>query len=458
MPKYHFRAGVGGFSFYRGMTSEGDPSAEPYEEFRWLQNMRVTPDGLFSRPGQAKRFSTLVGPISGIYEASDVRAPGTEYLVPPLPTLLYEIGATATDYRWFSYYTPNGAIPTQIYIPGFRFLFFARPFKYQRKLVIGTYVPVAGEDNILYQWSPTYGLTVAYRNTTPYVGTNKGQGFFSGVEFEGNFYTSVFWHNQAVYPHNEHLLIYRWDGLTDPVLEYDHADFVHPGSASITIGVENVWALYTDGLAVWALCKTLGGYHVPGNQVRKRTPDGVWATVPLVSCTYFGASSLDIGVAYGGMVRFNNETYICGNDYNAEWATATQKTLKILKYSESPSQLSPVWTRANTPYGVGSSGDPSYISMFVSGGKLYYNYTDNAAGVYKTGSFDGTTWNDNFKTWTDAPQSLAYAPLNVVEADGSLWAAANGKILKTAGLAESDISGLWATITHPFHGRYLDVS
>jgi hypothetical protein len=67
------------------MTSEGDPLDY---EFKLLQNMRVMPDGLISRPGQAKKFTTNIGSVSGIYEASDVRAPGViwpEYSPPGPP-------------------------------------------------------------------------------------------------------------------------------------------------------------------------------------------------------------------------------------------------------------------------------------------------------------------------------------------------------------------------------------
>lgn len=444
----------------KGIVRTPDSSAVPDESFHEVVNGRLVGGRLVNRGGQARVNTGGVtdGCPEFIFDCSDLGAEDPFTLL--TSGMIYEIESTAASYNWFSYYMPNGANPTQVVVPDLRYVFFAHPFSARGKLVIGPSVPSVGGDNVLYWWSATDGLQEAYRHTTPYVGVHKGVGWHSGVEFEGNFYLSVFYHQDAL-PHSEHMLIYRWDGVSDPVLEFDYAAIQHTAMNIIddlTTGVGNTWALYTDGLAVYALPKVQAySYGNPANVVAKRdSSTGTWNIQTLPDCNFFGTSSLDPGISYGQMVRYGSATYICGNDYNALFKTATQKTLKILR--NDGSGWVTVWSRANTPYLAQSSGDPSIISIFVNGDKLYYNYADNAAGVYKTGSYDGATWNDNFKTWSAAPQSLTEVPFNVVESDGSLWAALSGNIVKTAGLTEADVSGTWTNINGTYHGRYIDVS
>lgn len=88
---YHGRARIGGFPPFKGMHVPSDAGVIGDDEFAWLQNMRLDGGGhLQSRGGQAKRFSTAVGTIVGIFDAGELGDPGIR-IVPPDPAVELEV-------------------------------------------------------------------------------------------------------------------------------------------------------------------------------------------------------------------------------------------------------------------------------------------------------------------------------------------------------------------------------
>jgi len=68
---YDARTGLGGFPPLRGVDKEADPAAIDDNEFAFLENVRINPDGIIqSRGGQVKlHAAVLTGAVEGIFEA-----------------------------------------------------------------------------------------------------------------------------------------------------------------------------------------------------------------------------------------------------------------------------------------------------------------------------------------------------------------------------------------------------
>jgi len=79
---FEFRTGVGGLPPLGGIFRAGDPATIPPNKHHMVINARITPSGLFSRPGMTKVFDTTVAEcIDGITE--DGNEQGQELLLYP---------------------------------------------------------------------------------------------------------------------------------------------------------------------------------------------------------------------------------------------------------------------------------------------------------------------------------------------------------------------------------------
>jgi hypothetical protein len=83
---YHGRAKIGGFPPFKGMHRPSDAGVIGDDEFDWLQNMRLDGGGhLQSRGGQAKKFTTNIGTVAGIFEAGELGDPTARTVAPTVP-------------------------------------------------------------------------------------------------------------------------------------------------------------------------------------------------------------------------------------------------------------------------------------------------------------------------------------------------------------------------------------
>lgn len=445
-----YRTGVGGFPPLRGVKKSKNPGSLLDSQFDHLVNVRLKKGVLINRGGLVKGASNAFPGVQGIHDASDVGA-GVEaevyvFIDPPVDGF-YAISLVGADGGWFSRKLP-GVNEVQYALPGAAFAFFCHRFISRGLIMIGH--GISGGVVNLYKWTLADGITVAHSFTVAFPNSSwPGLATSSGCEFNGNFYFSLWYYeNLTALPRPHHQLIYRWDGVNTPVLELDHT-VLQQGVYPVLTDAGNscTWGLYSDGLDVFALQVHVDAqYYAAGNTIKKRNGGG-WDTLSMPgSCLYFGASARAPGASYGAVVRYDGDTYIAGLD-QAVITDQVAKTLKILKWDGV--NLTEVWSYVMATW----DGD---INLFVADGILYYNYTAASGGIYRTGSFDGVTWNDTAKVWSDAPQSLSSIPKNVVDADGELWAnvSAANTLYKTV---SRDVLGLWVGDGGICAGRYFDV-
>ncbi len=433
---------------WKGMNKQGSSSNPKDDEIRLGINIRPSGDGYRERGGQEKIISpSVVGPIEGIFEFTDIGAPGDSDLIEPPAEGFYSISLSGADGGWFARKLP-GVNEVQYPLPSNAFAFFCRPFVSRGLIMVGH--GIIGGYVRLYQWTLAAGITIAYAFTVPRTNaTWPGLATSAGCEFSNNFYFSLWYYeNLTAFPTPHHQLIYRWDGVAAPVLELDYIVLQNGAYPVLTnAGHTSTWGVYSDGLDVFALQVNADSQYFAGGNIIKKRNGGDWDTLPMPgTCLFFGGSARAPGASYGAVVRYNGNTYIAGLD-QAVITDQVAKTLKILKWDGI--SLSEVWSYAMATY----DGD---INLFVADGILYYNYTAASGGIYRTGSFDGATWNDTAKIWSNAPQSLSDIPKSVVEADGEFWARV-GAVSVLYKTVSRNVTGLWVADVGTSAGRYLDV-
>ena len=401
---------------WKGINKQGSPSNPAIHELRHCENIRSAGDGYMERGGQAKIVTAAVGSIEGIFEFTDVGSPAPLTSL-PIPEGLYQFPG---GQNWFSYTPDLATLPVRTTLPTAGITLFAKEFSVIGKLMIGTHYTAINSNLYLYQWDPVAGVTQAFAITVNFPDSStRGRGFFSGAEHQGSFYFSLWDLAEGVFPYAHRLKIYRWDGVAAPVVDQETTVFQQGFYPDVRDkGIYSTWVLFSNGADLFAIMvATQFDYQTNGNQILRRVSDGVWASMIMPSDLFFGASMFgdEPGIALGAVAYYDGATYFCGNDQAAISYFTVPRTLKIMKLVDGASSLTTVWSRVN-------SSSAGFINLFVADGVLYYNYSDSAASVYRTGSFDGTTWNDNAKDWTAAPQSISQIPRRVVDFNGELVA------------------------------------
>jgi hypothetical protein len=237
-------------------------------------------------------------------------------------------------------------------------------------------------------------------------GTDETLRFFDVVEFGGDIYVSR-WRLTAGYG-NSISSVEVWDGASFTTEnEIDWGAWVAANNMRCP-----VFALFnSDIYCGWSVENYSG---TGANRIQRRN-GGTWDNLTMPGSNW----RMRCSAVFGGDLYLGGGELVAGTDSGGQ----------ILRVTSSD-----VVSVART---VGSE---KVVSLAVFGVVLYYLYYNSGDGFYHLGSYNGSTWNDSFKAFSEAPWGL-YSYVSddsaLIPFDGSLYLLAGGLIRGPADLSQA---------------------
>ncbi len=444
MTRFYRRAGDKGFE-WGGVYQEGDPSSNPLNQPRDLENAVFGGGTIQPRPGQAKLFAgALSGTLcNGIFDSGSLTGEGVDPAPPTSsggPALICGVsvagaggvgGGTGPIIYWTNGEITNGTgalfyddekppleggveqifrLPPWVGTlaggnPKTQGVRQALPAYYNGKIHVGAYQALTASEptffHIFTATPPRGDIRYPLERTivVPVGGTISAASRWGEVRsmavWRGYLYVSTGVRNTSGF---DDLTLWKWNGLAMTQVE----------TQQIATG-----AIDQRGYMIYPFrdAMIMARNHSAGTQ----DGDNIIRRVPV------SGASADLGMPAAGfaaafvqpMAEYKGTLYILGHDFSAP-----NNRVVIYSYTSGASVSLARALDANVAGTASTAGNLG--CLFVFNNYLYYTWR-NTAGTYYLGRYDGTTFDDTHKALAlDAPWTIVASPHSMHEYKGDL--------------------------------------